>query len=71
MSGKMGEILQQLDKLLHPALKLGGKYHWLGGEESSVPATHLYLKKTRGQWGPPYHLATDCGLQGIHQLCRD
>ena len=41
-----------------------------GGKESSVPTTRLYLK-TRGQWGPPYHLATDCGLQRIHQLCRD
>ena len=74
----MDEILQQRDKQLHVGfVTWKSRRHWLGVARNCVSTqsmlmTQLYLKKdTRTMGDLPYHLATDCGLQRIHQLCCD
>ena len=72
MSGKMGEILQQRDKQLHPACKVGGQVSLAGVVRNHLCPRLIFISRRHvDNGGPPYHLATDCGLQRIHQLCRD
>lgn len=78
VSGKMDKYYKQHEKqcglstwlCTHAGfVKRGAGVTAGSGQESHINMIHLYLGKDTDSWDLPYHLATDCGLQGIHQLC--
>ena len=68
----MDEILQWRDKRLCLSFVKSGADVTGWGWQGIIRAHNSSLSQDTWTVGePPYHLATDCGLQRIHQLCRD
>lgn len=52
--------------------KVGGQVSLAGVVRNHLCPRLIFISRRHvDNGGPPYHLATDCGLQRIHQLCRD